>query len=169
VDHARRRDGQLGGRGRDRVLHEAEGVGEDRFVQRDGLVDAQRRRRELQPALAVAELDGDGALDGLDPTELVDEVHVPRGTAELAVGRRLQTDVLLHADDVGDRGVLDATEVFVVDRAGLVVLTGLQQVLGPQQRTNVVGPKRWGGTRSHRCLLARSSAAAPIVPAADAW
>ena len=29
--------------------------------------------------------------------ERVDEVHVPGGAAELAVGRRLQADVVLHA------------------------------------------------------------------------
>ena len=50
-----------------------------------------------------------------DAAELVDEVHVPRGAAELAVGGRLQPDLLLLAHDVADRLVLDAAQLVGVD------------------------------------------------------
>ena len=50
-----------------------------------------------------------------DPVELVDEVHVPRRAAELAVRRGLQSDLLLHAHGLADRLVLDRTQLGVVD------------------------------------------------------
>ena len=67
----------------------------------------QRRRGELDVSVLVVELDGE--MPGLlaDAVDLVDEVHVPRGAAELAVGRRGQPDVLLPAHGVTDRLVLD--------------------------------------------------------------
>jgi hypothetical protein len=52
-----------------------------------------------------------------DAAELVDEVHVPGGAAELAVGRRPQPTVLLLAHDVADRLVLDAAQLVGVDAA----------------------------------------------------
>ena len=44
------------------VLHEPEGVGEDRLAQRHAILDVQRRRRELDRPLGVAELDLDVVL-----------------------------------------------------------------------------------------------------------
>ena len=63
--------------------------------------------RELDVALGVVELDRQVARRLGDAVERVDEVHVPGGAAELAVGDRLQPDLLLHAHDVADRLVLD--------------------------------------------------------------
>ena len=54
----------------------------------------------------------------VDAAELVDEVHVPGRTAELAVGRGPQADVFLHPYDVGDGRVLDGAQVIVGDLAG---------------------------------------------------
>ena len=85
-------------------------------------VDAHRGRRELDVALGVVELDRQVAGRLLDAVELVDEVHVPRGAAELAVGGRLQADVLLHAHHVADRVVLDRAQLVGVDPALGVVL-----------------------------------------------
>jgi hypothetical protein len=72
---------------------------------------------------------------------------VPRRTPELAVGRRLQADVLLLADDVTDRLVLDAAQLVVVDAAGGVVRARLHQLRRPEQAADVVGAE--GG----RCAL----------------
>ena len=67
-------------------------------------------------AVLLEELDGDMA--GLlgDPVELVDEVHVPRRAAELAVRGRLEPDLLLLAHGVSDRRVLDGAKLRVVTR-----------------------------------------------------
>ena len=45
-----------------------------------------------------------------DATEPVDEVHVPRGAAELPVSGGLQSGIVLHGDDVENRLVLDLVE-----------------------------------------------------------
>jgi hypothetical protein len=54
---------------------------------------------------------------------------VPRGPAELAVGRRLEANLLLHPDRVADRLVLDRLQLLARNLAGRKVLAGLQQAL----------------------------------------
>jgi hypothetical protein len=117
VDHARRRDRELRGRRGHAFLEEREVRGEDRLLQRDRRVDVQRRRSELDVALGVVELDREVVLRARDAAELIDEVHVPRGPAELAVGRRLEPHVLLHPHHVPDRVVLDRPQLFGGDPA----------------------------------------------------
>ena len=80
-----------------------------------------------------------------DTAEPVDEVHVPGGAAELAVGGRLQTDVLLHRDHIADRVVLDHAQLLVGDASGGVVVARLQQPPRAQQASDVVRPERWCG------------------------
>ena len=64
-------------------------------------------RRVVVLALLVAEVHVQAlALDLPDPAERVDEVHVPRRAAELAVGDGPQPDVALQLDHVADRVVL---------------------------------------------------------------
>ena len=53
----------------------------------------------------------------LDAAELVDEVHVPRLTAQLAVGGGLEADLTLLADDLADRRVLNLSELLGADLA----------------------------------------------------
>ena len=48
---------------------------------------------------------------GLDAAELLEEVDVEVGAAELAVGDALQADVFLELDDLGDRVVLDRAQL----------------------------------------------------------
>src|SRR4029079_9287167 len=117
-------------------------------------VDAQRRGGELERALRVAELDLQAVLCPRDPAQAVDEVHVPRRAAELAVGRRAQPDVLLAADHRADRLVLDAPQLGRVDAVLGEVRAGLEQLRRAQQAADVVGPE--GGPRScgHGSLLA---------------
>ena len=43
--------------------------------------------------------------------DLVEEIHVPGGAAEFAVGDALQADFLLQLDHVADRIVFDAAEI----------------------------------------------------------
>src|SRR5262249_38978870 len=94
-------------------------------------------------ALLVVELDLDLAGLFRDPVELVDEVHVPRGAAELAVGGGLQPDLLLLPHDLADRIVLDAAKLRRVDAAGSEVVASLQELGGTQQAADVVGAERW--------------------------
>src|SRR5215212_7330883 len=47
-----------------------------------------------------------------DATELVDEIHVPGGAAELAVGGGPEPYLLLHPHDLPDRLVFDAAQLF---------------------------------------------------------
>ena len=111
VDHVGRGDGQL----RDLVpldhrLQELERVAEDRVAQPDPVVDAERRRLEVEVARLVVEVHGELLVGRVDALELVDEVHVPRRTPELAVGRGAQAGLPLERHDVADRGVLDLLE-----------------------------------------------------------
>ena len=107
VDHARRGDRQLRRGTVDRVAQEGEVVAEDRLAEADPAVDVHRGRGELDRAFLVAELDLQLARRLADAVERVDEVHVPRGAAELAVGRRLEPGLALKAHHVSDRVVLD--------------------------------------------------------------
>src|SRR4051794_33401488 len=74
-----------------------------------------------------------------DAAELVDEVHVPRGAAELAVGGRPEPHLLLHAHDLADGVVLGGPQRVGVDRAGGEVLARLQQRGRPEQAAHMVG------------------------------
>ena len=68
------------------------------FDSADAAVDVQRRRaRTRSSPCCVAELHVQRLVGRLgDAVERVDEVHVPRRAAELAVGRRAQADVALQ-------------------------------------------------------------------------
>ena len=130
-----------------RVAQELEGIAEDRLAEPDALGHAHGRRGVVVLALLVAELDVDlVAVDLLDPVQLVDEVHVPRGAAELAVGGRLEADILLHRHNVPDRVVLDRTQLVVVDPPRGVIVTRGEQFLRAQQTSDVIRAKRGLGT-----------------------
>jgi hypothetical protein len=77
-----------------------------------------------------------------DPAEAVDEVHVPGGAAELAVGGRRQPDLLLQGHRVADRGVLDRAQAGVVERPGGVPGPGVDQRGWAEQAADVVGTER---------------------------
>jgi hypothetical protein len=78
-------------------------------------------------------------LDLLDAAELVDEVHVPRLAAQLAVGRGLQPDLALPPDVRLDGGVLDLRELRGRDVAGRELVAGLEHLFRAQEAADVVG------------------------------
>ena len=97
---------------------------------------------ELAGALVVAERHHDLVVGARDAAELVDEVHVPRGAAELPVGRHAQADVLLQGDDLADRVVLHLAQPVGVDAPFREVMSGLHQRPRAQQATDMLGPER---------------------------
>src|SRR3954465_6198458 len=149
VDHAGGGDGQLRRRGRHARLQEREVVGEDRLLQRDALGDAHRRRLPGDRAVLVVELDLDALLGVGDPAERVDEVHVPRRAAELAVGGGLQPDRLLLAHDVADGVVLDGAQLVGAEAPRGVLVSGARELAGSQERPDVVGAERGAGPGGH--------------------
>ena len=116
----------------------------------DPLADVHRRRRELDVPLLVVEGDLQRLVRHLaHPAELVDEVHVPRGPAELAVGGRLQSHLFLQLHHLADRLVLDAAQLRVVDLSRGVALARLQQLARAQQAADVIRAKRGCGAGGH--------------------
>ena len=105
-------------------------------------MDGQPVGDELAGALVVAELHHEFLVGAGDAAELVDEVHVPRRAAELAVGHRAQAEVLLQGDDVADRVVLGRAQAVGVDAAFAEVLPGLHELARAQQAADVLGPER---------------------------
>ena len=75
---------------------------------------------------------------GLDAAELLEEVDVEVGAAELAVGDALEAHVLLELHDLGDRLVFDLAQLLGRDLALGLLLARLQQVLGAQEAADVV-------------------------------
>ena len=138
----------------DGVGEEREVLAEDRVVQRQALVHARPGRRELDRAPVVAEAGLHRVLRALDAAELVDEVHVPGGAAQLAVGDRAQTDLLLHRDRVANRLVLRGAQL-LRGQAALVVRSRAP----PAARAGAAGCRRGrrgrAGPRAVRSWMGR--------------
>ena len=98
-----------------------------------------------------------GVLAAAHALQLVDEVHVPRRAAELAVRRRPQPDVGLHPHHVPDGVVLDRAEFVGVDRPLGVLGPRRQQSLRTQQAADVIGAERRFGADGHGCAPRRRS------------
>src|SRR5271166_2571983 len=82
--------------------------------------------------LHPAELDALIGLVELHPIEHAEKVEMPPGPAELAVGGKLEPDLLLFRDDLLDLTVLDRLELGRRDRALLPLGTGLLEGCGSQ-------------------------------------
>ena len=88
-----------------------------------------------------------------DAAELVDEVHVPRLAAHLAVGRRLEADLALHADGFADRDVLHLRELLRAYRALRELVAGLEHLLRAKEATDVIGAEGRTGVVGHASWL----------------
>ena len=84
--------------------------------------------------------------DFLDTVEAPEEIEVPPGAAVFAVGRELETDLLLLADDLLDLAVLDLLELTGGDLAFFTLGAGGLDRLRAQDRADMVGAERWLGT-----------------------
>jgi hypothetical protein len=86
-------------------------------------------------------LDRDGNV-GLHAAELLQEVDVEIGAAELAVGDALQADVFLELDDLGNGVVFDGAQGLFGDLAFLLLRAGVEQALRAQEAADMVGAER---------------------------
>src|SRR5687768_2669521 len=116
--------------------------------------------RALELRLAV-----DIAGRELDAVEAVQEVDVPPVAAELAVGDRLQADVLLQLHRLADRLVLGGLQLAGGGGALAHLLAQVVQLMGTQQAADVVGPE-WRfhlGTPYAACFSASALSVASHV------
>jgi hypothetical protein len=90
----------------------------------------------------------------LDPAQLLKEVDVEIGAAEFAVGDRLQADILLELDDLGDCLVLDLAQLGGAELALGLLVARLEQVLGAQETADMIGAERRSGALRHGESLA---------------
>ena len=94
---------------------------------------ARRHRGEGDAAIH------DMALDAVEPPQ---EVEMPPGAAEFAVGDRLQAGRFLLLDDVLDGAVLDRFEFGGADLAFGAALARCFQRGRPQQAADMIGAER---------------------------
>ena len=85
------------------VLEEAEML----EVRMAGEIDLADDAHALGLGLDAGELDALAGRVELDAVEPLEEIELPPGAAELAVGRELEPDLLLLLDDLLDLAVLD--------------------------------------------------------------
>jgi hypothetical protein len=111
--------------------------------ERPGHAHALRARLHALELYALLEIDQLGA------GEPGEEIEVPPGTAELAVGDRREPDVFLLPDDLGDLAVLDRLEVGVADLTLGVFLARLLERRRAQQAADVIGAERRLGSLGH--------------------
>jgi hypothetical protein len=147
VQHGRRGDGHLGRAAGGHLALQVLEIGELDVLDVAHLVDhAHRGRRQFLGAVGLA--DGDRNV-GLHAAELVEEVDVEIGAAELAVGDAFQADVFLEADDLGDGLVFDRAQLLGRDLALGLLLARFEQVLGAQETADVVVAGGQGGVLGH--------------------
>ena len=82
-----------------------------------GKADLAGHLQRLRLGLHALELNAVVGLDDVDAVEPAEKVEMPPGAAELAVGHRLQPDLLLLGDDVADQAVLDRAKLVGADLA----------------------------------------------------
>ena len=129
--------------------------------------------RRLGLGLNARELDSLVDLDEFDTVELAQEIHMPPGPPEFAVGDRLEADLLLLGDDLADFFVFDGGEAIGGNGACLMLGAGFLEAGSPQEGTDMIGAE--GRLRPrHRFLpevanrqraTALSTRSAAVVPA----
>jgi len=85
------------------------------------------QRRLHRPGL-VSELDAQRLVGLGHSADLVEEIHVPRAAAELAVGDAFEANLLLDPRDIANRCVLDTAQFLEREAAGLMLGPRPQQL-----------------------------------------
>ena len=104
------------------------------------------RLRPLEQHLALAVI-------GLDAVEPEQEIGLPGGAAELAIGDGFEPDRLLLGDHRGDLAVLDGGELRGADLAALMPGARLLEGRRPQQAAHMIGAKRGLGSLHGKTLV----------------
>ena len=99
-------------------------------------------RRGEAGFLAVLAAEAEQRLAHLEALRALDEPRPVGGAAELAVGDRFETGVLLQGDGPADGRVLSLAERGRGDGAGVEGAPRLAQGRGPEQAADVVGAER---------------------------
>src|SRR5215470_1992647 len=153
-----RRDRHLG-RDLGVVLDEAEML----EVRMAGEIDLADHAHALGLGLDAGE--GDALAGGveLDPVEPLVEVELPPSAAELAIGRKLEPDLLLLLDDLLDLAILDRLELGGGDLTLLALPSRLLERRGAQEAADVIGAERRFGSRRHGSHLPQTSPASSLI------
>ena len=110
--------------------------------------DAHHGRGEIDIATFAVKADGNAALD-LDAFQLLEEVDMEIGAAELAVGNALEPEIFLESDDIANRLVFDHSLRVAIDLCALVPIARVEQSFGSKEAADVIGTERWGGACGH--------------------
>src|SRR5262245_4673243 len=125
-------------------------------------VEPARHLEALWLSLDPPELDAVVEHDPLATLKLPEEIEVPPRTAELAVGGKLQTYLVLLGEDLGNFLVLDPLQLRRRDLALLAFVAGFLECRRSQQATDHVGAE-WRCGRWHKLLSLRTVDASPQV------
>ena len=104
-----------------------------------GEVDLADHAHGVMPGLHARELDAHVGMEQLAAGELREEIEMPPGAAELAVGRELQADRGLPVHDLLDLHVLDLAQLVGRDLALLELGARLLDRRRAQQAADLVG------------------------------
>ena len=111
-----------------------------------GEADLAHDAQALRLGLHAAELNALVGIVNLDAVEHAEEIEVPPGAAELAVGRELETQLLLLLDDLFDLTILDGLELGRRDRTLFALGARLLQRSGTQEAADMIGTERRFGS-----------------------
>ncbi len=106
----------------------------------------------LHLGLHALELDAVLELVEFDAVEHAEEVEMPPGAAEFAVGGELEADLFLLLDDLLDLAVFHLLELGRGDCALLALRARLLDRRGAQNAADMVGAK-WRFCPLHSCVL----------------
>ena len=137
MQDGRRRNGHLGRHVR-RALEESEVVQHGMVRETDLAGDGDA----LRLGLDAFELNRGDAARPFDPVKSGEEVEVPPGATELAIGHGLETGFFLSGDHVPDARILDFPKACIVEHAALPFRTGLLDLRRAQQAADLIGAKR---------------------------
>src|SRR5215472_10575946 len=174
MDGAGGGNADLGHRCLHRGLQEGVVLGHDPLRVAELAVDPEARGHELEIAFLGMEARLHARRHHGDVGELLEEIEVPEGAAELAVGRALEAHVLLQLHDLSDALVLDLAERCRVDLATLLLLARVQQaprteqapdMIGSERRLSAAGHKQSPGYRPSRDLSTGVPALTRVLPA----
>jgi len=107
--------------------------------------DLAGHRDAFRFGLHTGELNAIGAPDPVDAVEPGEKIEMPPGAAKLPVGDRLKAGGFLFGNDRADALIFQIAQSRGVQITSLKPGPGVLEGGGPQQTTDLVGAKGWGG------------------------